>query len=331
MSGTGKLIALFAFLALLLALLVRSGARGRSPGEANALLFPKATEKAATKVEIRTRDGGTSVLEKTGETWGVASAGGYPADPEAVNAIFTAIGGVRASGLVSKSPEKHALYEVDSTGTTVSIAGTSGEALARFVVGKNGPDFQSSYVRPVDSEKVYLSSESMRSVFDRGRRGWRDRRILSFAPEDVVSVRLVSAADTVQLEKGADGVWSLAGDPTRIGREPAVDGILRTLARYVTDEFADSVAADTVGLAPPERVIEVQLRTGAPEVLEIGRLKEDRQYWVRRAGKPAIFVVARGRVDTVWRTREDLTMPKPPPAPAETTAADTTAAPAPTH
>jgi hypothetical protein len=320
LSGTGKLIALFAFLALLLALLVRSGARGRSPGEAEALLFPKATEANATKIEIRPRGGTASVLEKTGETWGVTAAGGYPADPEAVNAIFTALAGIRASELVSKSAEKQALYEVDSAGTTVTVSGGDGRPLARFIVGKNGPDFQSSYVRPVDSEKVYLSSESLRSVVDRGRRGWRDRKILSFAPEDVVGMRLLSAGDTLALDKQPDGTWAVAGDASRVGRAPVLDGIHRTLARYITDEFADSVSADTVGLAPPERVIEVQVRTGPPEVLEIGKLKEERQYWVRRGGKPTIFIVSRARVDTVWRTREDLTEPKPPPPPADTTA-----------
>ncbi len=323
MRGTGALLGLVAFLALLLALLLRSGGRGREPGAAEALLFPRATGANATKVEIKPRGGTTSVLEKTGEVWGVAEAAGYPADVEAVNAVFNAVSGIRASEIVSKSPEKHALYEVDSAATAVSIYGAKGEALARFFVGKNGPDFQSSYVRPVDSEKVYLSSESLRQVFDRGRRGWRDRKILSFAPEDAVGLRLLSATDTLRFEKEADGAWAVSGDTTRVVRPPVLEGIFRNLARYITDEFADSVSADTVGLEPPERVIEVALRAGAPEVLEIGRLKENRQYWVRRAGKPTIFVVIRSRVDTIWKTREELTEPRPAraPAPAETTAA----------
>ena len=92
MRSTGALVGLLAFLALLLALLVRSGGRGREPGAAETLLFPRATEQSATKIEIRLRDGTTSALEKSGEVWGVASAAGYPADAEAVNAIFTKIG-----------------------------------------------------------------------------------------------------------------------------------------------------------------------------------------------------------------------------------------------
>jgi hypothetical protein len=326
--NTGTLVGLVAFLALLLALLLRSGGRGPQTGAAEVLLFPRATDANAAKVEIHARDGAATTLDKAGGAWGVANAAGYPADPEAVNAIFRAVGGIRASEIVSKSPEKHALYEVDSAATRVEITGGKGESLARFLVGKNGPDFQSSYVRPLDSEKVYLSSESLRQVFSRGARGWRDRKVLSFAAEDVVGLRLASAADTVRLEKGADGAWALAGDTTRVGRPPVVDGILRNLARYITDEFADSVSADTVGLAPPERVIEVSLRAGAPEALEIGRLKENRQYWVRRAGKPTIFVVIRSRVDMIWKTRDELTEPRSTPTPSPETAA---AAPAGAH
>jgi hypothetical protein len=324
-NRTGQLLGLFAALALVLALLVRGGGRGRPDGAAEALLFPRATEQNARAVEIRLRDGTSTRLEKAGEAWGVAEAGGYPADPEGVTAIFDRIGKIAASQIVSKNRDKHALYEVDSTALAVRVLDEKGEPLARFFVGKNGSDFQSNYVRPVDSDNVYLASEAIRSVFDRGRRGWRDRKILSFAMEDVVGLRFLSADDNLAFEKHADGTWRLGDDSTRVGRTPVIEGVLRTMARYITDDFADTtIAADTVGLAPPDRMIEVTLRAGGPETLEIGRLKEERQYWVRRGGKPTLFLVARARVETIFKTRADATEPRQ--APAAAAASDTAAA-----
>jgi len=318
-NRTGQLLALFGVMALLLALLVRGGGRGgRASGPDEGVLFPKATEQDARRVEISLKDGTTTILEKSGEVWNVATAGGYAADAVAVTKIFEVVGGLEASQLVSRSAEKHALYEVDSTAARVAIFGGGDQPVARFFVGKNGPDFQSSYVRPVDSEKVYLSTESLRQVFERGRRGWRDQKILSFAPEEVAGIRFLSTQDTVGLAKGPDGTWSVDGDSARIGQGPILDGVLRTLARYTADDFADtSIVADSVGLAPPERAIEVTLKAAPPQTLEIGRIKENRHYWVRLGGKRTIFLVVRGRVDTIWKTRSEVTAPKPEPAAVE--------------
>ena len=64
------------------------------------------------------------------------------------------------------------------------------------------------------------------------------------------------------------------------------------------------------------------LSAGEPQVLEVGAMKSPTQYWVRRKGQEMIFVVSKGRVETLFKSHEELTEAKPEPAPAPAAAAD---------
>lgn len=320
MNRTAVLGGVLVALVLALALLVRGG--NRADNTASGLLFPKATAADARKIEITPKEGDASLLEKRGEEWVVASQGGFRADAEAVNALFEKVATIEAGNVISKSAEKRSLFEVDSTGLWIKILAEGDKPVADFVIGKSGPDFQSNYVRPSDGDEVYLSSELIRSAFDKGRRGWRDRKILAFAAEEVTAVRFTNGDTTIALRKGGEGMWTVEGDETRVARAPILDGVLRTLSRYMTDDFADSVAADTAGFSPPARTIEVTLSAGEPQVLEVGAMKSPTQYWVRRKGQEMIFVVSKGRVETLFKSHEELTEAKPEPVPAPAAAAD---------
>lgn len=311
------LVGSLAALALVLALLLGGG--NRADNTATGLLFPKATDADARKIEITTKDG-TSVLEKSGEQWVVASQGSFRADAEAVNALFQKVATIEAGNVVSKSREKRTLFEVDTTGIQIEIRGAGDALLADFVIGKSGPDFQSNYVRPADADEIYLSGELIRSAFDKGRRGWRDRKILSFAPEDATGLRYAMGDTVLALTKEPDGVWSVEGDASLAGRAPIIDGVLRTLSRYMTDDFADSVAADTAGFAPPARTIDVFFANGSPQRIEVGALKSPTQYWLRRGDQEMIYVVSKGRVESLFKGRDEIVEPKPAPAPASATA-----------
>lgn len=312
------LVGALGVLALALALLLGGG--NRADNTPAGLLFPKATDVEARRIAITTKDG-TSVLEKSGEQWVVASQGSFRADAEAVNVLFQKVAAIEAGNVVSKSREKRTLFEVDTTGIQIEIRGAGDAVLADFVVGKSGPDFQSNYVRPADSDNIYLTGELIRSAFDKGRRGWRDRKITSFAPEDATGLRYTMGDTLLAFSKGADGTWSVEGDASLVGRAPVIDGVLRTLSRYMTDDFADSVAADTAGFQPPARTIEVAFANGEPQRLEVGALKSPTQYWVRRDGGGMIYVVSKGRVESLFKGRDEISEPKPAPA-AEAAPAD---------
>jgi len=328
LNRTLVLVGSLAALALLLALLLGGG--NRADNTETGLLFPKATEVDSRKIELTTKDG-TSVLEKRGEEWVVASQGAFRADAEAVNVLFQRVAAIEAGNVVSKSREKRTLFEVDSTGIAIKILGAGDAILADFVIGKSGPDFQSNYVRPAQSDNIYLSGELIRSAFDKGRRGWRDRKILSFVPEDATGLRFAMGDTVLALTKGSDGAWAVDGDPSLAGRAPVIDGVLRSLSRYMTDDFADSVAADTAGFVPPARTIEVTFAAGSPQRLEVGALKSPTQYWVRRGDAAMIYVVSKGRVETLFKGRDEIVEPKPAPAaePAVAESAQGISAPAP--
>ena len=69
---------------------------------------------------------------------------------------------------------------MDSTGVEAKLMDANDKLLAHLFVGKTTPGFLSSYVRPADSNDVYVAQGYLQSVFNKGTRTWKDRTIFDF-------------------------------------------------------------------------------------------------------------------------------------------------------
>ena len=306
---------------LVLAVIIIEGPmsnRGKKKAVKESILFPGFESNRVTSVEIKTKDNKVK-LNKENDTWIVATAENYPADLEAVEDMFSKVKDLKSSLVASRSAEKHSQFEVDESGVGVAMLGSDESVLAHFFVGKMGPDYLSTYVRKADQDEVLLVSEYLKSVFDKGARGWRDRTIFDFDSSQVQRLTLVSEEKgEIAIEAREDGSWQMIKPEVAPAVTEAVDDILRDLSKLDADDFAEKEevtsgseekqAADPLQeykLDEPQSKIMVDLKDGSARVLLIGDESGYRHY-VKREEKDTIFLVSKSKIDSIFKDPEEL-------------------------
>jgi hypothetical protein len=314
-----------ALLGLAAVFVARRPPAGTSEG---GLLFAGFERERAIRIEVqgKTADEGI-VLEKSASGWIVPAEAGYAADPEGVGEILDFVGSARADRRVSDNPAKRGAYEVDDDGLKVKVEGTEGVLLAQWVIGKSGPDFLSTYVRKEDSDEVFLLDQSLRRIFVRvGPRQWRDKAIFRLSGPDITKMQWSREGKTVALEADAAGNWTLTAPATAPAQRDEAEALRNALSTLMSDDFAAGVSPAAAGLDAPYARMEFALRDGTRHTLEVGKENDRSQRHARRGGSDTVFLVNNFRINTVFKSAEELQAPPPqaeagaaaapPPAPA---------------
>jgi hypothetical protein len=240
-------------------------------------------------------------LRKQGDRWVVATEGWHEAEPKLPKQILEAVDKFTTTALISTAADKHATFEVDSTGTDVRISGGS-KVLADFIVGKPGPDYMSTYVRPSGQNKVYLVPSYLGSMVNRGGDTWRRTLILDLDQANITGYTTKNPKETVTVEKGADGTWKIT-EPTQGTAKPeAMAMVLRSLAQIRSTAFADSnLSLEQTGLAADTTSVTIRTADGSSYKVLIGGSNERNQSYTKLEDNPTVYLVPRGRWNTVFR------------------------------
>ena len=269
-------------------------------------LFPNFNKELVVKIEI-TATGETTTLSKQDEgDWVVASMDDYPADSEGVTELLTKVTEFKNTQRVSNNPEKQSEFEVDSTGVEAKLMDANDKVLAHLFVGKTTPGFLSSYVRPADSNDVYVAKGYLQSVFNKGTRTWKDRTIFSFNKGIVTQLNIVSLEEIIELRLTAEGAWEMIKPVAAVVKTTEIDSLLTTFSELDTDDFAE--AKDTLaeyGLDTPQSTISAVLNDGTTATLHIGNEEEGKLY-VKRDDKDTVFRLFKSNVDGLIKKSDTL-------------------------
>ncbi|MCK4304255.1 MAG: DUF4340 domain-containing protein [Candidatus Eisenbacteria sp.] len=281
-------------------------------------IFPELQREAVTGI-LMTAESDTVRLTKEAGLWLVETEGGYPADTLAVKRILDKFESFDIKHLRSRNPEKQAAFEVDdSSGTEILIAQAGGQKLAHFRMGKNGPDYRSQYLRPIDSNNVYLIPAYLKSAFDVKRSTWREKNIFAFEQGKVKQLLIEpEGKESIAILKDDAGNYVMTAPDSAGVQKNLVESTIRTLARLRCDAFPDSLPSVVdAGLDPPQQRIEVRLEDGAIFALNIGKMEDDVRYYAMKEGDNMLFLLTKGRVSTLIKDAEQLK--EEPPEPSET-------------
>lgn len=279
-------------------------------------LFPNFNEEQVMKIEITATDE-TTTLSKQNDSWVVASMDNYPADGEGVTELLSKVTEFKNTQRVSNNPEKQAEFEVDSTGVEAKLIDANGKVLAHLFVGKTTPGFLSSYVRPADSNDVYIAQGYLQSVFDKGTRTWKDRTIFSFNKGIVTQLNIISPEETVELRLDAEGAWQMIKPVAAAAKATEVDALLTAFSELDTDDFAEARDALTeYELDAPQSTISAVLNDGTTATLHVGKEEEGKLY-VKRDDKDTVFRLFKSNVDRLIK-RSDALKAEGPPVEVET-------------
>ena len=274
-------------------------------------LFPDFNEEQVVKIEI-TATGETTTLSKQNGSWVVASMDNYPADSEGVAELLSKVTEFKNTQRVSNNPEKQAEFEVDSTGVEAKLMDANDKVLVHLFVGKTTPGFLSSYVRPANSNDVYVAQGYLQSVFNKDTRTWKDRTIFSFNKGIVTQLNIISSEETVELRLDAEGTWQMLKPVVAVAKTTEVDTLLTTFSELDTDDFAE--ATDELaeyGLDTPQSTISALLNDGTTATLHVGKEEEGKLY-VKRDDKDTVFRLFKSNVDNLIKKSDALKAEEPP-------------------
>lgn len=280
-------------------------------------LFLNFNEEQVVKIEI-TATGETTTLSKQDGNWVVTSMDNYPADSEGVSELLSKVAEFKNTQRVSNNPEKQSEFEVDITGVEAKLIDANNELLAHLFVGKTTPGFLSSYVRPADSNDVYVAQGYLQSVFDKGTRTWKDRTIFNFNKGIVTQLDIISPEETVELRLDAEGAWQMLKPVAVAAKTTEVDTLLTTFSALDTDDFAE--ATDELaeyGLDTPQSTISAGLNDGTTATLHVGKEEEGKLY-VKRDDKNTVFRLFTSNVDRLIKKSDTLKETEAPPTAVET-------------
>ena len=304
------------FVVLAIVVLVFENPFGKSPQQKKAEtatpLFPDFNKEQVTKIEIIATDG-TTTLTKQDSNWVVASMDSYPADSEGIEELLSKVGEFKNTQRVSENPEKQAEFEVDSTGVEAKLMDENDKLLAHLFVGKTTPGFLSSYVRPADSNNVYVAQGYLQSVFNKGTRTWKDRTIFDFNKGNATELNISSPEEMIELRLDENGTWQMLKPEAAAANTTEVDNLLTTLSGLDTDDFAetqDDLAE--YGLDTPQSVISAVLNDGTTATLYIGKEAEGKLY-VKRDDKDTVFRLFKSNVDRLIKKSDTLKAADPAP------------------
>ena len=274
-------------------------------------LFPTVVIDKVDDIEIQKQNMEVRLAKRNGQ-WIVLTEDEKPADPKLVDGLLADVDRLVNTDLVSSNPDNHALYEVAETGVTVKLS-QDGKDVADFIVGKPGPDFNSSYIRPSDRDETYRVPVYLRTKVDRGTQPWRNRTLVDIPQSDVASYRTTDADGTVRFERSGDTWHTTEPFAGTVTQSDVMNIVLNSISKIVASGFADTVDAVTAGLDPAEKTVEIHTLNGEDYVVEIGRENPRRQTYTRLKGREEIYLVPVGRWNTVFRKAEEVATPDPEP------------------
>ncbi len=212
---------------------------------------------------------------RPGERW-------HRADRTRVTSALGSFGGLPPGVVVSAKEENRRLYQVDATGLRVKLIDKAGKTIEDVIIGKNGPDMASSYIRRTDGDEVYLVGRALAGVFSPNASDWRDHRLWALNPKDIAAISVSSE----------EGSFELAGGDGRM------DEMAKKLSSMSADGFADEPDED---LGLPLLTLTLELKDGDALRLRVFQADAGGRHPARLAGVDETYLLPKRSVESIPR------------------------------
>ncbi len=187
----------------------------------------------------------TLTIQRSGEgPWFLQSPGPYPADSGLVGRFVRDLAGLEPETVISTNPDRYGRYGLDSTAKKLSITQKSGKTDLLYL-GKNGPDYQSAYVRLNEDPRVFLARGRITLPTDAAT--WRDKTVFDLPTSRIIErVQVEGEARTFEVRKEGNR-WQLTEDGTSVEADSsAVARWLRLYAPLKAVGFLPELTPDSV-------------------------------------------------------------------------------------
>ncbi|MCK5783324.1 MAG: DUF4340 domain-containing protein, partial [Desulfobacterales bacterium] len=113
----------------------------------------------------------------------------YPADKGKIDPIVNIIKDLTVTAMVSEA-ESYPRYELDPENRISIQAGTDGDTLRTFDIGKSAPSNKHTFIKLPKNKRVYHARENFRSKFDQTKDDFRDKTVLVVKKSEIHQVEI---------------------------------------------------------------------------------------------------------------------------------------------
>jgi hypothetical protein len=274
-----------------------------SPGEKSYEILeklPAIDSSAVDKIELKSPDK-QIVLEKMGSQWMLTSPIHYPASQSEVEQLIRQLKSLKLESLISENPEKQSLYKVDSTGTAVTVFENK-RPKQSFILGKEGGDYLSVYLRKANSKEVYLATGLFSYTVNKAVREWRDKTIYKTVQQSISQVVFRYGDTTLTLQQ-QNNVWLVDNDTTEQGQ---VEPFLSAISNLQGDDFVDTSLTQ---LPSPRLVMDISSANNG-QIRLYPRGKDTSKYIVQVTGYDQLYELTQYSAERLMKHKNDFTRAK---------------------
>jgi hypothetical protein len=310
-----KLILYIVVLAALAGYVYFVEVKGQEKEEAQKAKDEKLVSLEKQKIDqviLKSRDGKDISLRKTAGVWVLTEPVKAKADEESIRDLLTTLDKASLEKLISEDNGDWSEYGLDKPAFTVIIK--AGEEETALMFGESNPSETSYYLRVKDEKRLTLVEDTLRNALKKPALHYRDKTVISLAPEDIDEFRIKTDKGETVFKKGDKGVWNVTGEESYRARKDQVDRILRDLTNMEAEEIIDDPENGNLdfGFKKPEKTI--IFKGGKPDqVVHIGDLamSEDKESpfklrYVKVKGRNPVFVTPSRNFNSLKVTRKEL-------------------------
>jgi hypothetical protein len=273
--------------------------------DGDLLVFPEFEPWKVNKILI---DKNRLIFENREGNWYLVSVtGSHPADREQISALIQSIRELKRDNIASENSGKQALFGVRAgEGTEVAVYDEENKKIADFYVGKKGPDGLSAYIRRADGYEVILQPGNLRDHLDKPVKFWRDRKIFTLKPEEIVEITLQFGKDAVVLNRDTQGGWFLTKPISSKADGGRIEQIISTLNDLQAVDFADELKPEDAGLTVPQLRLAVRMKDKTTKIILVGKPANEWGAYAMAGEGQSIFVVQNVDLRMLFPELKDL-------------------------
>lgn len=255
---------------------------------------PKAFEVTADDIEelqIKTADGQTTHLQKTGDTWAIVEPEKTDADTSELASVTSGLASLEVQRVVDESPAELAPYGLNPPKVDVGFRVKGQKDFRRIFIGEKTPTGGDLYAKRPDEKRVFLISSYLDSTFNKTPFDLRDKAILKFESDKADGLEIAQGATAMQFAKTGSTEWKIVKPIMARGEYGSIESLVSRLSSAKMQKLIAAEAPNlrTYGLDAP--AVRATVTTGsAKATLLIGKTDKDATY-AKDASRPVVFTV----------------------------------------
>ena len=260
------------------------------------------------QIEIRHRDGETTVLQRDGAgKWSITAPQPLAADQAAVSGVATSAGMLSSDRVVDENASNLPSYGLDPAriGITLTMADGKTHVLR---IGEDTPTEGNTYAMLDGDKRLFTIASSSKSGLDKQSKDLREKHLLVFDQDKLSRVEL-EVAGKPALEFGRAGTdWQILKPKPMRADGFQVDELVRKLkdASMVTDKDTDTDPKAAAAAFAGGQKTAVAKVTGAEGTLtfEVRKSKDD--YYAKSSTMDGVYKIAKEVGDGLNKSIDDF-------------------------